>query len=156
MTLVNTQPQVVHNAMSRAPGFGLSVPAVIVDPGRRLMFIQGQTALTAERCDPIPAEMGFSTTPEMATSGETVAEQSHQIFRNFTEIMDEAGGELSDIVHMIIFLRDMECFGEFFEVRKEYYPDGVFPPATGVETTRLADPRLLIEVHATASLPALS
>jgi enamine deaminase RidA (YjgF/YER057c/UK114 family) len=148
---LSTKPQVVHTPMSRAPGFELSVPAMIVEPGR-LMFIQGQAALSGERCDPIPSEMGFSTTPEMAVVGDTVTEQTHQIFKNLTEVLAVAGGELSDVVHMIIFIRDMEYFGDFFEVRKEYYPEGVFPPATGVETTRLADPRLLIEIHATAAL----
>ncbi|MEX2210612.1 MAG: RidA family protein [Gaiellaceae bacterium] len=148
---MSAKAQVIHTAMSRSPGWHLSVPAVVVPPGP-LMFIQGQAALGAEWSDPIPAEQGFSTTPDIVVVGETVAEQSDQIFKNLIAVLGEAGGDLSNIVHMIIFLTDMERFLDFFEVRKRYYPDGVYPPATGVEVTRLADPRLFIEVHATAAL----
>lgn len=143
--------QVIHTEMSRSPSWKLSVPAVVVPPGP-LMFIQGQAALGTEWSDPISPEEGFTTTPDVVTVGETVAEQSEQIFKNLIAILGEVGADLSNIVHMIIFLTDMERFLDFFEVRKRYYPDGVYPPATGVEVNRLADHRLLIEVHATAAL----
>jgi 2-iminobutanoate/2-iminopropanoate deaminase len=122
--------------MSRRPDYKLSMPGVVVGPGR-LLFMQGQAA-TGEELSIVV--------------GDTVAEQTHQIFTNLRYIVGEAGGDLDDIVQMLIFVTDIDQFGEFVEVRKEYYPSGRFPPATLVEVTRLANPRFLVEVHAIAAL----
>jgi 2-iminobutanoate/2-iminopropanoate deaminase len=133
---VPPEREFIQTPMSRQPGYKLSMPGVVVPPCP-LLFIQGQAATGDDLSIVV---------------GDTMAEQTHQIFRNFEYIVGEAGGTLDDIVQMLIFVTDIDQFGEFVEVRKDYYPSGKFPPATLVEVTRMANPRFLVEVHAVAAL----
>jgi 2-iminobutanoate/2-iminopropanoate deaminase len=60
-----------------------------------------------------------------------------------------AGGELSDIVRVDVYVRDINQFRAIHEVRREFFP--VDPPAsTMVEVSRMVDERSLIEINAIA------
>ena len=63
-----------------------------------------------------------------------------------------AGGELTDIVRVDVFVRDIKQFAAIHEVRREFFPRQ--PPAsTMVEVSRMTDERALIEINAIAVLP---
>jgi enamine deaminase RidA (YjgF/YER057c/UK114 family) len=127
----------VETPMSQQFGYPMSKPGVVV-PAARLLFMQGQGATGDELSIII---------------GDTMAEQTRQVFKNLQYIVRQAGGKLEHIVQMLIFVADMSQFGDFVEVRKEFYPAGIYPPATVVEASRFADERYLVEVHAIAALP---
>jgi enamine deaminase RidA (YjgF/YER057c/UK114 family) len=113
-----------------------------VDAGR-LVFVAGQVAMDA--------------TGRVVGEGD-VAAQAAQVYRNLEAILGEAGCGWRDVVKFTTFLTRHEDFGPFGEWRKQEYarlfPDGVYPPNTGVVVQALARPGLLLEVEAIAVKPA--
>ncbi len=60
-----------------------------------------------------------------------IGARARRVFDNLTAVMQEAGGSLSDIVKLTIYLVDLEQFGQVNEVMAEYF-DAPFPSrATG-------------------------
>ncbi len=112
-----------------------------VDPGR-LVFVAGQVAMDA--------------------SGRVVGEgdfaaQAAQVYRNLAAVLGEAGCAFRDVVKFTTFLTRYEDFAVFADWRKREYPklfpDGVYPPNTGVVVQSLARPGLFLEVEAIAVTP---
>ena len=113
-----------------------------VDAGR-LVFVAGQVAMDA--------------TGRVVGEGD-IAAQAAQVYRNLEAILGEAGCGWRDVVKFTTFLTRHEDFGPFGEWRKQEYarlfPDGVYPPNTGVVVQALARTELLLEVEALAVKPA--
>lgn len=112
-----------------------------VDAGR-LVFVAGQVAMNAQG--------------QLVGEGD-VAAQAGQVFRNLEAILGEAGCTFRDVVKFTTFLTRSEDFARFGEWRKQEYarlfPDGVYPPNTGMVVQALARPGLLLEVEAIAAKP---
>ena len=82
-----------------------------------------------------------------------IAAQTRQVCENLRTAVRAAGGELSDIMQVNVFARDVKpgAFAQIHAVRREFFPTD--PPAsTMVEVTRLVDERYLIEINAIAVL----
>jgi enamine deaminase RidA (YjgF/YER057c/UK114 family) len=80
-----------------------------------------------------------------------IAAQTRQVCENLRTAMRAAGGELSDIMQVNVYARDVApgAFAQIHAVRREFFP--VDPPSsTMVEVTRLVDERYLIEINAIA------
>lgn len=137
----STAPRFIELPYSKQPDYPYSQPAVLVPPCPTL-YIQGQVA--------------WDEHARKVATGHSVADQTRQIFKNLDAILKEAGGTLDDIVHMIVFVLEMDRFDDFLEVRKEFYPHGKYPPCTGMGASRMAQPDLRIEIHATAALTHLA
>lgn len=112
-----------------------------VDAGR-LVFVAGQVAMNAQG--------------QLVGEGD-VAAQAGQVFRNIEAVLREAGCTFRDVVKFTTFLTRSEDFAGFGEWRKQEYarlfPDGVYPPNTGLVVQALARPGLLLEVEAIAVKP---
>lgn len=58
-------------------------------------------------------------------TGEVVAggfaEETHQVFKNFKAIVEEAGGTLDDVVKINAFLTDLGNFATFNEIMAQYF-----------------------------------
>jgi enamine deaminase RidA (YjgF/YER057c/UK114 family) len=112
-----------------------------VDAGR-LIVVAGQVAMDAEG--------------RIVGEGD-IAAQAGQVYRNLEAILKEAGCGWRDVVKFTTFLTRHEDFGPFGEWRKKEYarlfPDGAYPPNTGVVVQALARPGLLLEVEAIAVKP---
>lgn len=83
-----------------------------------------------------------------------IAVQTRQVCENLRTAVRAAGGELSDIMQVTVFARDVGpgAFPQIHAVRREFFP--VDPPAsTMVEVSRLVDDRYLIEINAIAVVP---
>ena len=75
-------------------------------------------------------------------------------FENLLIVLAEAGCTFDDIVDMTTFHVDMDRhWPAFREVKNRMLPRGAFP-WTAIGVSALADPALLLEVKATACLPA--
>jgi enamine deaminase RidA (YjgF/YER057c/UK114 family) len=120
---------------------GMYSPGFEVDAGR-LVFVAGQVAIDGSG--------------RVVGEGD-VAAQAAQVFRNLEAVLGEAGCTLRDVVKFTTFLTRSQDFGPFTEYRKTAYPhlfpDGVYPPNTGVVVSALARPELLLEVEAIAVAP---
>lgn len=79
-----------------------------------------------------------------------VAEQTEQVMRNLSALMEAAGTSLERVVKTTVFLADMNDFAAMNEVYSRYFSDQ--PPARAtVEAARLPrDARVEIEVIALA------
>ena len=74
------------------------------------------------------------------TSGEmvnnTIQEETHQVLKNLSAILEQAELTLNDVVKCSIFIKDMDQFGAINEVYGSYFED--IPPAREtVEVSRL-------------------
>ena len=65
-----------------------------------------------------------------------IGARARRVFDNLTAVMQEAGGSLSDIVKLTIYLVDLEQFGQVNEVMAEYF-DAPFPSRATVAVAAL-------------------
>jgi enamine deaminase RidA (YjgF/YER057c/UK114 family) len=75
--------------------------------------------------------------------------QTRRALEKLAAVMREAGGSLTDIVKITVFITDMRWREGYGEVRAEFFPHD--PPAsTLVQVVALADPSALIEIEGIA------
>ena len=79
-----------------------------------------------------------------------IGARARRVFDNLTAVMQEAGGSLSDIVKLTIYLVDLEQFGQVNEVMAQYF-DAPFPSRATVAVAALPK-GAPIEVEAVAHL----
>jgi aminoacrylate peracid reductase len=102
-----------------------------------LLFISGLTAVDDEG--------------SLVGEGDIVA-QARFIYRQLAEILEAAGGSLSDIVQTTDYITTTEGYRGTAEVRREVFGERL-PAATGVIVAGLLRPGALIEISAIAVLP---
>jgi len=108
---------------------------LIVPPGR-LLFISGQVGLNKEF--------------KVVAGG--IEAQTVQTFENIKAIVEEAGGDMSNIVSVTVYLKNIADGAVVSEVRMRYFSDPL-PTSTGFAISEFVLPDLLVEVTAIASLP---
>ena len=74
-------------------------------------------------------------------------EQTRAIFTKIRNLMTEAGGSMTDIVKVNIFVTDITKRKEVWRARAEFF-SGNFPVSTLVEVSALALPDMVVEVEA--------
>lgn len=78
--------------------------------------------------------------------------QTDTVLKNLQALLAEAGGGLSDVVKVTVFIRDMNHFKAIHDVRRRYFRQP-YPASTMVEVSRMVSPEHLIEIEATAFIP---
>jgi enamine deaminase RidA (YjgF/YER057c/UK114 family) len=81
-----------------------------------------------------------------------VAAQTEQAMANIAMLLEEAGGELGDIVKVVVYLTDIRHREPVYRVMGRWLK-GVFPVSTGLVVTALARPEWVVEIDATAVVP---
>ena len=81
------------------------------------------------------------------------AAQAERAMANIGQLLAEAGARLEDICRVTIYLTDIGYREEVYRTIGRHLK-GVFPVSTGVVVTALARPEWLVEVEATAVIPA--
>lgn len=115
---------------------GVFSQAVKVDDASEMLYISGLT----------------SRDPSGGVIGEgDIKLQTETILNNMTEILAEAGGKMSDVVKLTVYIRDMEQFDEIHEVRRRYFKVPL-PASSMIEVSRLVSPEHLIEIEAVAAI----
>ena len=69
------------------------------------------------------------------------------------KLMRAAGGKMSDIVKLTIFVTDISQRQKVWQARREYFT-GDFPTCALVEVSALASPEILVEIQGIAHLGA--
>lgn len=72
--------------------------------------------------------------------------------RSYSRAVEAAGGSLTDIVTMTVFITDDRYGDAFARVRHEYFAADHFPASALVTCVSLARPELRMEIQATAVL----
>ena len=129
-----TDKQVVRTEAAPAPFQGAPYSQAIRASG--LVFVSGQVALKPGSHELV---------------GETIQEQTEQVFANLRAILREAGSSVEQIVKTTVFLADFDDFAGMNEVYRAHVGDR--PPARAtVEVSRLpSGAKVEIEAVALAS-----
>ncbi|RKN65740.1 RidA family protein [Paenibacillus ginsengarvi] len=78
-----------------------------------------------------------------------IEEQTHQVFRNLTAVLEQAGATLSSVVKATVFIKDMNQFTAVNQIYASYFGDHK-PARSTVEVARL--PRdVLVEIELIAA-----
>ena len=110
--------------------------AVEVDLGTsKMLLISGQVALDKEG--------------NLVGKGD-LAKQSEQVFTNIKAIIEDAGGNMNDLVKIGIFMLDASQVTTLRDVRDRFINVKQRPASTLVQVSRLYRDDLLIEIEATA------
>ena len=83
-----------------------------------------------------------------------VVEQAEQCLRNITEALEQAGSSLAEVVRVRYLLPDRDDFEPCWPVLRKWF-DKVRPAAMMI-SAGLADPRMKIEIEATARISGAS
>ena len=88
---------------------------------------------------------------ETMTIADDVVEQGHQVFRNIARTLAAARCSFSDLVRVTFYVPSAEDYEVLMPVFKQYL--GPNPPAATALIVQLVDPRMKIEIAATARRP---
>jgi len=72
--------------------------------------------------------------------------QARQLFKNFDRTLQKAGGKLTDMVQMTVFITDVRYGDRLTEIRREVFGDN-FPGSALITITALAVPEAKIEIQ---------
>jgi len=127
------EKRVVHTEAAPAPFQGAPYSQAIVAGG--FVFVSGQLAL-------VPGAKELS--------GDTIGEQTEQVFANLAAILDAAGSGLDRLVKTTVFLTDLQDFGGMNEVYARHVGDR--PPARSTFQVAKLPSGALVEIEAVAHL----
>ncbi|MBI2366834.1 MAG: RidA family protein [Deltaproteobacteria bacterium] len=98
----------------------------------------------------------ISGTVSRAADGVTIQgrdeyEQAKIIFGKIRHLVEAAGGAMSDVVKMTIYVVNIKKNTDVWRARQEFFT-GDFPCSTLVEVRSLATPDILVEIEAIACI----
>ena len=127
-------------------GSGTNTPftsAIKVNAGS-IVFLSGTVGAPPHSHPHVPSEFDrLDFSPEA---------QTERVMESLQEMIRAAGGELTDIIQVTKFMRDLEANQDIVrDVMARYWGPDHRPASTTVEIVRLAtDPRFILEVEAVA------
>ena len=80
------------------------------------------------------------------------SEQTHKVMQNIRQLVHEAGGEMTHVVKLLVYITDVRHREAVYRTMGEYIK-GVHPVCTGLVVQALARPEWLVEIDATAVIP---
>jgi enamine deaminase RidA (YjgF/YER057c/UK114 family) len=100
----------------------------------KFVFISGQTAV-----------------PEADQGNLDAGAQAERVFGYLKQAIEAAGGDMSDIIKITIFLTDLSQFPSILEWRPRYF-DQPYPTATCIVVDSMVRRDMIMEIEATAIL----
>jgi reactive intermediate/imine deaminase len=107
-----------------------------VEGSDALVFVSGQAPISPEG--------------QLVGEGDFEA-QAEQTFKNLGAVLEEAGASFAEVVKLTVFLTDIGRLRDYMQVKARFVA-GPQPASTAVEVTALAQPGMMIEVEAIATL----
>ena len=80
------------------------------------------------------------------------AAQTHKVMKNIRQLITEAGGEMSHLVKLVVYITDIRYRETVYQTMGNYIK-GVHPVCTGLVVQALARPEWVVEIDATAVIP---
>ncbi|MDE2980548.1 MAG: RidA family protein [Gemmatimonadota bacterium] len=147
---------------------------MLAPEGGRVLFVAGQIGVAGagevgdrertgregggrERGDPQRAGREGAEPRDGDAAGSALARQFGAALANVVRVVEAAGGGVADVGRLTIYVTDMDDYrGSLPEVGAEYRAvfGKHFPAMALVAVTELVDPRAVVEVEATAVIPA--
>ena len=128
-------------------GANMPFPSAIRVRSGSILFLSGTVGAPSHSHPHVPAEFDHL---DFSTEAQTV-----RVMEHLKETVEAAGGQLTDIVRVTRFVRDVSGNQDAINVvMNRYWGPDHRPARTTVEIVRLAtDPRFILEVEAVAVLP---
>jgi len=79
-------------------------------------------------------------------------DQTHKVMQNIKQLIEEAGGDMSHLVKVVVYITDVRHREAICRTMGEYIKD-VYPVSTGLVVQALARPEWLVEIDGTAVIP---
>ena len=80
------------------------------------------------------------------------AAQTHKVMQNIRQLITEAGGEMSHLVKLVVYITDIRYRETVYQTMGHYIKE-VHPVCTGLVVQALARPEWVVEIDATAVIP---
>jgi len=144
------QPLARYAAWRRAGDFVFLSGVIAVDP-QAGKIVQGYKDI------PTDAAVQIGQTGEFSTDYKEgpILAQSWYVLNSIKNTAESAGGQMTDVVKLVQYFRNLDHFPLYSRVRKQFFP-GDPPVSTVVEVSAmLPSPDILIEVEAPMWLPIL-
>ena len=118
-------------AIQRARGYS---PAVITEGGR-IVWLSGHVAPTDAQGRDLSADFDA---------------QVHRVFQLLDETLARAGGKLSHLVSMTVYLAKQEDIPSFLAIRTRLFPPPASPTSALLVVSGFARPGIRVEIQGTA------
>ena len=79
-------------------------------------------------------------------------DQTRKVMENIKQLIEEAGGNMSHLVKLVVYITDVRHREAVYRTMGEYIKD-VHPVSTGLVVQALARPEWLVEIDGTAVIP---
>ncbi len=143
------QPLARYAAYRRVGDFIFLSGVIAVDPGTATI-VKGYADIPADAADLLGRSGEFSTD----TKEGPILAQSWYVLDRIRQTVEAAGGQMSDVFKLVQYFKNLDHFPNYSRVRKLFF-SGESPASTVVEVSAmLPTADILIEVEATAYLPA--
>jgi 2-iminobutanoate/2-iminopropanoate deaminase len=103
----------------------------VITEGGRMVWLAGQTATRDDDGKSLASDFDG---------------QVRQLFKNLDRTLQKAGGKLSDMVQMTVFITDVRNSDRLTQIRREVFGDN-FPGSALITITALAVPDAKIEIQ---------
>ena len=80
------------------------------------------------------------------------SEQTHKVMQNICQLIEEAGGNMTHLVKIVVYVTDVRHREAVYRTLGKYIK-GIHPVSTGLVVQALARPDWLVEIDATAVIP---
>ena len=80
------------------------------------------------------------------------SDQTHKVMQNIRQLIEEAGGNMTHLVKIVVYITDARHREAVYRTMGEYIR-GIHPVSTGLVVQSLARPEWLVEIDATAVIP---
>ena len=111
----------------------------VVTEGGKIVWLRGQCPQNLDDAVSIPSD--------------DPAEQTHKVMKNICQLIQEAGGEITHLVKLVVYITDLHHREVVYRTIGKY-TKGVYPVSTGLVVQALARPEWLVEIDATAVIPS--
>ena len=103
----------------------------VITEGGRTVWLAGQTATVDDTGKSLAGDLDG---------------QVRQLFKNLDRTLQKAGGKLSDMVQMTVFITDVRYGDRLTQIRREVFGDN-FPGSALITVTALAVPEAKVEIQ---------
>jgi 2-iminobutanoate/2-iminopropanoate deaminase len=105
--------------------------SAVITEGGKIVWLAGQTATVDDAGKSLAGD---------------VEGQVRQIFKLLNATLEKAGGKLSDMVQMTVFITDVRYGDRLTQIRREIFGDN-FPGSALITITALANPDAKVEIQ---------
>ena len=104
-------------------------------------------------CDGIAYIAGLTSrnADGVTIDGKDEYEQTKIIFQKHKALIEAAGGKMADFTKLTIFVTQIENNKQVWEARSEFF-SGNFPACSLVEVSKLATPKIYVEIEGIAHI----